>query len=455
MATPRGDYTIVSVLMNQRCECMLSSNRCNGQAAAWWTLALLTATYTFSFIDRQIINLLVDPIRSDLSLSDSEVSFLQGLAFVLPYVILSIPLGRVVDRANRIRVLVIGILVWTVSCVSCGLAKNFWQLGAARMGVGAGEASVTPASWSLLADYFPEEKRALPVSIFLMGPYLGGGLSLILGAEVVSWASGLGVIEVPIMGVLAPWQLTFMLVAIPGLCMVCLLPVLREPQRTERLSQTASSLSWTEVLHYVRPRRGIFGAYLLGAPFIVLVLYALQAWVPSLLIRVHGLEILQAGRYYGAIALVAGSAGVLSGPVMSRWLAQRGHGARAPLIASIVSTCLLLPVIIAAGLAESLASALILIAGASYLVTFPLALFATGLQNASPNEMRGLMAGCYVLSTNLIGLALGPASVALATDYIFQDAQAVGASLSLVGAVFLPLALLLMWRGHSAIKQTS
>ena len=209
---------------------MIDEHR-TGSGAAWWALALLTATYTFSFIDRQIINLLVDPIRTDLSLSDSQVSFLQGLAFVLPYVILSIPLGRIVDRANRIRVLVIGILVWTVSCVTCGLAKNFWQLGVARMGVGAGEASVTPASWSLLADYFSEEKRALPVSIFLMGPYLGAGLSLILGAEVVGWASGLGAIELPLVGVLAPWQLTFILVSIPGLCMVLLLPLLRDPRK--------------------------------------------------------------------------------------------------------------------------------------------------------------------------------------------------------------------------------
>ena len=423
-----------------------------GSSTAWLALALLTATYTFSFIDRQIINLLVDPIRADLSLSDSQVSFLQGLAFVLPYVLLSIPLGRVVDRANRIRVLVIGILVWTVSCVSCGLSKGFWQLGAARMGVGAGEASVTPASWSLLADYFPEERRALPVSIFLMGPYLGAGLSLILGAEVVGWASGLGVIELPLLGVLAPWQLTFMLVALPGLCMVILLPLLREPQRTERFSDTSDSVSWREIARYVWPRRGIFGAYLMGAPFIVLVLYALQAWVPSLLIRVHGLEIVQAGRYYGAIALLAGSAGVLSGPVLSGWLMRRNYGEGAPLLTSIVSTSLLIPVLIGAGLASSLPLALTLITAASYLVTFPLALFATGLQNASPNEMRGLMAGCYVMSTNLIGLALGPASVALASDYIFEDPQAVGASLALVGAIFLPLALLLMWRGLAAFK---
>ena len=420
--------------------------------AAWWALILLTATYTFSFIDRQIINLLVDPIRTDLSLSDSQVSFLQGLAFVLPYVILSIPLGRIVDRANRIRVLAIGILVWTISCVTCGLAKNFWQLGVARMGVGAGEASVTPASWSLLADYFPEDGRALPVSIFLMGPYLGAGLSLILGAEVVGWASGLGAIELPVVGALAPWQLTFMLVALPGLLMVFLLPLLREPPRTQRLTDTAEPLSWGDVARYVWPRRGVFGAYLLGAPFIVLVLYALQAWVPSLLIRVHGLEIVDAGRYYGTIALVAGSAGVLSGPVAARWLATRMDPARAPLVTSIWSTSLLIPVLVGAGLAESLTLALVLITGASYLVTFPLALFATGLQSASPNEMRGLMAGCFVLSTNLIGLALGPTSVALASDYIFESTQAVGSSLALVGATVLPMAVLLLWRGLSAIN---
>ena len=423
--------------------------------AARWALILLTATYTFSFIDRQIINLLVDPIRTDLSLSDSQVSFLQGLAFVLPYVILSIPLGRIVDRANRIWVLVVGILFWTISCVSCGLAKNFWQLGAARMGVGAGEASVTPASWSLLADYFPEDKRALPVSIFLMGPYLGAGLSLILGAEVVAWASGLGTIELPFVGAVAPWQLTFMLVALPGLIMVLLLPLLREPPRTETLNATNTRLSWAEVARYVWPRRGVFGAYLLGAPFIVLVLYALQAWVPSLLIRVHGLEIVEAGRYYGTIALVAGSAGVLSGPVAARWLARHIDPATAPLVTSIYSTWLLIPVLIGAGLAESLTWALVLITGASYLVTFPLALFATGLQNASPNEMRGLMAGCYVLSTNLIGLALGPTSVALASDYIFESTQAVGSSLALVGGVVLPMSVLLMWRGLAAIKQAA
>ena len=434
---------------------MPRAEKAMSERAAWWALILLTATYTFSFVDRQIINLLVDPIRADLSLSDSEVSFLQGLAFVMPYVLLSIPIGRIVDRANRIRVLIIGILVWTVSCVSCGLARNFWQLGLARVGVGAGEASVTPASWSLLADYFPEEKRALPVSLFLMGPYLGAGLSLILGAEVIAWASGLGTVSLPFVGSFAPWQLTFMLVALPGLCMALLLPLLTEPVRSERLTSGNEAMSWRAAKDFIWPRRGLFGAYLLGAPFVVLVLYALQAWVPSLLIRVHGLEIVQAGRYYGAIALLAGSAGVLSGPVMSRYLARRGHGGRAPLLTALFSTLLLIPILVAAGLATSITWVLILITLASYWVTFPLALFATGLQNASPNELRGLMAGCYVLSTNLVGLALGPASVALVSDFVFQDSQAVGKSLALVSAVFLPMAALLIWRGLKGLEKSS
>ena len=207
---------------------------------------------------------------------------------------------------------------------------------------------------------------------------------------------------------------------------------------------------------YVWPRRQLFGAYLLGAPFIVLVLYALQAWIPSLLVRVHELDIVQAGRYYGAIALIAGSAGVLSGPIFAQWLAGRVNAERsANWSLFFMSILVLIPFVIGAGLATSLTAALIFIALASYWVTFPLALFATGLQNASPNELRGLMAGCYVLATNLIGLALGPSSVALVSDYVFQSNLAVGKSLALIAAIFLPLAAWLVWRGLRAMQQVA
>ena len=102
----------------------------------WSAVALLTAVYTVSFIDRQVINLLVDPIRVDLDLSDTEISLLQGLAFALPYVLLSLPMGRIVDIANRVRVLLLGLLVWTLACMCCGLARGFWQLALLASGLG-------------------------------------------------------------------------------------------------------------------------------------------------------------------------------------------------------------------------------------------------------------------------------------------------------------------------------
>ena len=140
---------------------------------AWYATVVLTLAYTFSFVDRQVLNLLVQPIKQDLQLTDTSISFLQGLAFVIPYVLMSVPIGRLVDKFNRILVLIGGVLVWSVATFACGMSSTYSQLLIARMGVGVGEASVTPAAWSLLADYFSPEKLARPVSFFLMGPYLG------------------------------------------------------------------------------------------------------------------------------------------------------------------------------------------------------------------------------------------------------------------------------------------
>jgi len=418
----------------------------------WAAVTLLTVVYTVSFVDRQIINLLVDPIRADLSLSDSQISLLQGLAFALPYILLSLPMGRIVDIVRRVRVLLLGLLVWTLACISCGLASNFWQLAAARVGVGAGEASVTPASWSLLADWFPPERRAFPVSIFLMGPYFGAGISLIAGAEVMAWASTFTDTSLPIVGALAPWQITFVLVAAPGLLLLPLLSLIPEPARTDRLQTARGALSWPQVWTFVWQRRGVYGAYLLGAPFVVLVLYAFQAWIPSFLVRAHGYPIVEAGRTYGTIALVAGSLGVLAGPLLARVAARRTSTTTVSLVIACCAAAALLPVTVVMGTTGSSSVALGLVALGSFLITVPMALFATGLQNVSPNEVRGLVAGAYVFMVNVVGLALGPTSVAVVTDFVFGDDAAVGRSLALVCAIALSLAVLLLAWGVRAVK---
>ena len=121
----------------------------------WYVTFMLLLAFTFSFVDRQVLNLLVQPIQQDLGISDTQISLLQGLAFVLTYVGLSVPIGRMVDRFNRVAIMIGGVVVWSATTVACGLSRTYEQLFAARLGVGAGEAALTPAAWSVLSDYFP------------------------------------------------------------------------------------------------------------------------------------------------------------------------------------------------------------------------------------------------------------------------------------------------------------
>ena len=146
---------------------------------AWNGLLFLTLAYVLAFVDRQILNLLVDPVKRDLLLSDTQVSLLQGIAFTATYVLFGPLFGRWVDAGNRRNIVVLGVVIWSVFTVLCGFADSFWELFFARAGIGAAEACLAPAAWSMIADYFSPKKLPRAMSLFLMAPYLGGGLALI------------------------------------------------------------------------------------------------------------------------------------------------------------------------------------------------------------------------------------------------------------------------------------
>lgn len=426
-----------------------AENSWPSRASGWYATVLLTLAYTFSFVDRQVLNLLVDPIRADFALSDTQISLLQGLAFVVPYVLFSVPIGRWVDRFNRVRILIGGVLFWSVACVASGLARTPLGLTLTRMGLGMGEAAVTPVAWSMLADYFPPHARALPVSVFLMGPYLGAGLALLAGAEVIEWAQAVGTVSLPIVGTLAPWQFTFVVVGLPGFILSALLLTLAEPPRQERLQgerDRATPLAWRPTLAFLWERKRLYAAFLLGVPFLVVILYAVQAWVPTWLVRVHGLALAEAGRTYGTISLVAGSLGVLSGPPAAAWLARRGYRDE-PLRLAILALVLLVPCVVATTWTTDTRTALVLLAIASFLITLPMAMFTAALQRVTPNEIRGLIAGMFVVAVSVVGLTLGPTSVALLTDKVFGDPLAVGKSLAAVAIVCGPISIALFAAG--------
>ena len=156
---------------------------------AWYVVGVLTVAYVFSFVDRQIIALLIGPIQRDLEISDTQISLLGGLSFAVFYTLFGIPIGRLADTKSRRAIISIGIAFWSVMTAGCGLTKRFWDLALMRMGVGVGEATLSPAAYSLIADYFPPHRRSTAMSVYSMGIYIGSGLAFILGGMVVQFAS--------------------------------------------------------------------------------------------------------------------------------------------------------------------------------------------------------------------------------------------------------------------------
>lgn len=427
---------------------------------AWRVTLLLTVAYMLSFVDRQVVNLLVDPIQADLQISDTQVSLLQGFAFIITYILFSIPLGRLADTHSRKFIVAGGVFFWSLATAACGLANSFKHLFVARAAVGMGEAALTPAAWSMMADYFPPERRSFPVSIFLMGPYLGAGLSMIAGGAVMGMMADMETVAVPLLGEFRPWQVTFMLVGLPGVLVAALFLRVMEPARKVAAPSTSESVDpvpaarpdTRDVLAVLREKSSVYAALLIAIPLLMIVLYGLQAWVPSLLVRSFALSVQDAGLIYGLVALFSGSAGVLSGPVVGRWLDARGvHDF--PLRLGLWSCLGVCPALLVVAMAPSVEMALLAVIVASVLVTLPLALAASTLQTITPGNMRGLIAGMYVVMTSGVGMGLGPTLIALCTDFIVQDRTQVGWSLAIVGLTVAAVAAVLFLRALAPYRR--
>jgi len=414
---------------------------------AWFFTSILLFAYIISFIDRQMINYLVVPIKEDMGLTDFEISFIQGWGFVLAYIIFSIPFGRIVDKVNRVRVLIGGIIIWSVATAACGLSKNSWQLVISRSGVGAGEAALTPASWSIISDLFPIEKRSFPMSIYLMGPYIGQGLSLLFGAQILRIYNEPVTLFESI--IVQPWQIIFLIIAVPGVILGLLMFALKDPVRKEVLvsEKEEGTDSIKEVFAYVIKNIGAYMPLLIGSAFIVVLLYGVQSWVPTFLHRIHGWEHTRIGDQYGLVALFAGSLGVVSGPMAEKYLTKLNFNAATIIVCIITAVAL---TIIGPITFLSLSSDIVLIGIfiTSFFITLPLALFATSLQNITPNQYRGVVTGLYVFTVNITGYGLGPMVVAFFTDKVFKSEMAIDLSMAAMFLICGPISFFIFYLGR-------
>ena len=262
------------------------------QIYAWYVVGVLTVAYIFSFIDRQIINLLVEPIREDLQLTDTQISLLQGIAFAMFYTLMGIPIARLADAANRRAIIAAGVFLWSLMTVMCGLAKSFGQLFAARIGLGIGEAALSPPAFSLFTDYFPPGKVTRAIAVFSGGSFLGAGLAYIIGGYVVDFVTGLDVVDIPVFGQIRTWQMAFIAVGLPGILLALLVLSLREPARRGLLGDQPGAvpkgIPIREIIAFLRKNRRAYGHHFIGASMFVMLAHAILSWAPAFFIRKYG-----------------------------------------------------------------------------------------------------------------------------------------------------------------------
>ncbi|MDQ3201409.1 MAG: MFS transporter [Pseudomonadota bacterium] len=411
------------------------------KARAWGTVTILMMAYVLSFVDRQILNLLVGPIRRDLMISDTQMSLLMGLSFALFYTVCGIPLGRLADTRSRRGLIAFGILFWSAATAACGLARLYWQFLICRIGVGVGEAALSPAAYSLIADSFPAERRATAISVYSMGVYLGSGFAFLFGGLVIKLASAQGDVLLPVLGEVRPWQLIFLALGAAGVLFSLLLLAIREPARHGVGAGIAVPLS--EVGRYLRANKRTVLCHNFGFAGLAFAGYGSAAWVPTFFIRTYGWDAGQVGIVYGGIMAVFGCLGIVFGGRLADWMARRGTS-DANMRVGLYAALGALPFVVAFPLMESAQWAAILVAPAVFFLSMPFGVAPAAIQEIMPNSMRGQASAIYLFVITLIGLGIGPTAVAVMTDYVFGDDMSLRYSLMIVTSIAVLSSVLLL-----------
>jgi MFS family permease len=406
----------------------------SSSAYAWYVVAVLTFVYMTAFVDRQIVSLLVGPIKQTLGVTDTQMGLLQGLAFGIFYTLLGVPIGRLADQRSRRAIIAAGCTIWSIMTAACGLARTFPQLFLARIGVGVGEATISPAALSMIGDYFPKERRPLAMSLFVSAGSIGSAVALLMGGAVIGWANTLS-IEVPVVGRLHGWQIIFMLVGLPGLIGTALMLTVREPART---GASASTSEWGHLWTFMARHRWVLAGHIGGFAIFSTLVYAVMFWGPSFFVRHHGWTEKQVGLSYGIGILVFGLAGAFAGGAFAGWLRRRGAVSAALLTVAVGAGGITVPGVLGVTIPDANV-AMVFACLCNFFVSFASGSSAAALQEYTPNELRAQITAVYYFVINLVGLSLGGVSVGVLNDYVFGSEAAIGRSLLVVLLIMGPL----------------
>jgi MFS family permease len=399
---------------------------------AWTVVAILIATAVLSYTDRQVLSLLVDPVRGELGISDTQVSLLLGTAFAVVYGIAGIPLGFLADRTSRRNLIFAGVLVWSCGTLACGLSHSFGQLFAARIVVGLGEAVLSPAAISLISDYFPPARRGMAVGFFLSGIAMGIGAAILIGGGVLHVVES-GILAGTPLAAQPAWRLVLLLIGAPGLLWSLAILLIKEPTRkiTEDPTSAATAVSTLTSTTRATPWSRVIPIYLIVATA-SLVDNAVGAWAPTLLIREFTRDPAQIGVQLGFL-LTAGFGG---GVLLGGWLADRAGGRGGwsyKLGVCLLSGLLILPVslLINASQFNLVMMSVPLYFALSGIVT---ACGFSAILDVVPNRSRGFAMAISFFLNVALGAGLGPSAVTAASDYVFGAAAGLGPAITLTVA---------------------
>lgn len=420
-------------------------------ARAWYAVAVLVVAFVLSFIDRIVIALLVEPIKADLGVSDFGIGLLQGLAFAIFYALLGIPIGRLSDRVSRRGIIAAGIALWSLMTAACGLARSFTGLFLARVGVGVGEAALSPAAYSMIADYFPKEKLGRALAVYQSGAMFGAGIAFLVGGAALRLLAPYEGAVLPFIGEVHVWQLAFFIVGLPGVLIALLMLTVHEPVRRGKVAGAGLGMPLGEVFRYMAGHARILMALFFGFALLAVPITAVLAWTPTYLHRVLGYSRTDAGFILGTMLLVLAPAAVYSGGWLIDRLRSRGH-IGAPFLVSLGAAGALAPLSLLATTSGNAGLALALLGPLIFCACIPQVAAPAVIQVMVPNEMRAQLSAIWMLVMNLVATIFGPTLVGFVTVYILANDMAVGLSIAIVNLVAVPVAAMILWMGLQRLR---
>jgi len=368
-----------------------------------YVLGILVVVYVFNLIDRQILSMLLEPIKQDLLLSDTQLGLLSGIAFAIFYTTFGIPIARYADRNSRVNVIAASLAAWSLMTAVCGLAQNFWQLMLGRIGVAIGEAGASPPSHSLISDYFAPERRATALSIFSLGAPIGVMIGFLAGGWLTHFFD---------------WRTAFVVVGLPGVLMAIIVrKTVIEPPRgySEGVESVQEQATLREAFNYFWSRPS-FRHLTLAAGLHAFVSYGLGTWLPPFLIRSHQMGLAEIGTYLALITGVVGGLGTFAGGYICDRFGQKDR--RMYVWLPALSLIILIPLTIMALLSPTKEGAIYFYLIPALLSPFYLGPTFAMVQGLATVRLRAIAAAVLLFVLNLIGMGLGPLLVGVLSDFL-------------------------------------